>query len=94
MEYGGVKIQELGAAFKDLELKGKYAHFKIYMEEGTEYSLRANGKYAGMDFPRALLVTQQDEERSSRSVEGHSGSGKGGVIRADLNYGSLKIMER
>lgn len=94
MKYGGAKISSLQPGFSELELEGKYTSYKIYVESGTDYQLQADGRYAGIDYPRAMQVTFDKSEGTSKRIEGHSSGGKGaGIIRANLNYGGLKIVD-
>ena len=94
MKYGGAKISSLQPGFSRLNLEGQYTHYKVYMESGTDYQLQADGKYAGIVYPRAMQVTFDESEGTSKRIEGHSSGGAGaGIIRANLSYGSLKIID-
>lgn len=94
VEYGGLRIDELKKGFAELNLDGRYSDFKIYVEDGASFSLDAKTNYAGVDYPQALIVAKDIDKGTSQVVQGHTGTeGARSVIRAELEYGGLKVRQ-
>lgn len=94
LQYGGLKVERLARGFSMLELKGKYADFKINVEPGSSYLLDAETNYAGIAYPAGLQLTYEKDRGGSQSVKGHVGtSGARSVIKANLDYGGLKVRQ-
>ncbi|MCB0522672.1 MAG: hypothetical protein H6577_10795 [Lewinellaceae bacterium] len=92
LEYGGLRVENLSKGFSGVNLNGKYSDFKIHVEDGASYSLDAATKYAGIGYPASLNVTYEKERGDSHEVKGHAGaSGARSVIKANLDYGGLKV---
>ncbi len=94
LQYGGLYVEKLAKGFSTLDLKGKYADFKIYVEPGSSYVLDATTNYAGIAYPTGLNVTYEKDKGTSQAVKGHVGtSGARSVIKATLEYGGLKVRQ-
>ncbi len=92
LEYGGLRVDNLAKGFSNINLDGKYSDFKIHVEDGASYSLDAATNYAGIDYPAGLNVTFEKDKGTSHEVKGHAGTkGARSVIKANLNYGGLKV---
>ncbi|RME10594.1 MAG: hypothetical protein D6816_03130 [Bacteroidetes bacterium] len=93
-QYGGLLVDKLAKGFSSMDLKGKYTDFKIYVEPGASYVLDASTNYAGIAYPAGLNVTYEKDKGTSQAVKGHVGtSGARSVIRANLEYGGLKVRQ-
>lgn len=93
-QYGAVTIERLERGFANLDLQGRYTHFKIGVTPGTNYVLDADTRYAGLTYPASLKLTEEDSRGSAKKVKGHAGAlGSRSVIKARIDYGGLKIME-
>jgi hypothetical protein len=94
LQYGGLVVNNLAKGFSTVNLTGKYSDFKIYVAEGASYTLDAASNYAGIAYPAGLSVTYEKEKGTSHEVKGHAGtSGARSVIKANLNYGGLKVRQ-
>lgn len=94
LHYGGLSIDKLARGFGELDITGKYADVKIYMEDGSTYVLDVSTKYAGIAYPAGLNITYEKEQGSYHEVKGHVGaSGVRSVIKATLEYGGFKIRQ-
>lgn len=93
-EFGGAAVQTLSRGFNLVQLNGKYTDFKLGLESGAAYSIKATADYAGIRYPSGMTVTYEKEKGSYHEVEGHSGQqGTESVIKAKLNYGALKVKQ-
>ncbi|MFQ5445862.1 MAG: hypothetical protein ACE5FF_02915 [Saprospiraceae bacterium] len=94
LQYGGLVVDNLERGFSNVNLTGKYTDFKIYVEGGASYVLDATSNYAGIAYPASLSVTYEKEKGTSHEVKGHAGTaGARSVIKANLNYGGLKVRQ-
>ena len=94
LKYGGASIQDLARGFDAIVIQGKYADFKVGMNSGIPYRIDFFQAYAGIRYPEGMKVTLEKERGTSHQVEGHSGSSsEGGVIKAKLAYGGLKVQQ-
>lgn len=91
MEYGGAKIEEVEAGFTEVRVFGRYADFKLGMNNRAGYTLEASANYAGISYPETLKVTHEKENGSEHTVEGHTLEGNKGMVVARLDYGGLRI---
>lgn len=90
MSYGDVSVEELTKGFSDATLLGEYSDFKLGIASGANFELDANATYAGIGYPRDLTVVYEKEKMNAHEVKGHMGS-SGGLIKARLKYGALKV---
>lgn len=90
MSYSDVTVEELTRGFSVANLLGEYSDFKLGIASGANYELDANATYAGIGYPRDLTVVYEKEKMNAHEVKGHMGS-SGGVIKARLKYGALKV---
>lgn len=92
IEYGGLKVNKLAKGFSNVNLKGKYSDFKIYVEPGASFTLDGNTNYAGIAYPTDMNVEYEKEKGTSHEVRGHVGTqGARSSIKADLDYGGLRV---
>lgn len=91
MQYGGATMHLL-KGFGDLQLNGRYTNFKLSVDEDSSYQLEASGSYSGISYPPAMTVTTQSEDGQRLRVEAYTGTQHArSIIRANLNYGGLKV---
>jgi hypothetical protein len=94
LQYGGASIG-LGRDFTEANVVGSYSDFEFNVGKGANFTIEANTSYAGVDYPRAITVTHEIKRGSSLELKGHSGAKpNAAVIKAQLNYGGMKIRER
>ncbi len=89
--YGDIIIKELDPSFQSIDIKTSYVDVRIGAH-GTSYRLDASGSYADIkttgDFTSNYLV----EKSNSKTVKGYTKSeSSGGIIKATLAYGGLRI---
>ncbi len=95
LEYGGLRVGDLAKGFSTVVLNGKYSDFKIYVEPGASYALDGATNYAGIAYPTEMNVTLDKDKGTSHEVKGHVGTaGARSTIKANLNYGGLKVKHR
>lgn len=94
LTHGGLRIEHVSKGFSRLNLVGKYSDFKLIVEDGASYTFDANAKFAGIAYPDGMVVTYENEKGTSHEVKGHTGTQNArSVIRANLNYGGLKVKQ-
>lgn len=94
MEYGGASVEQLAKGFSDVNLNGRFTDFKLNLEGGTNYRMDASANYAGIRYPRVLVVTYEKDKGTNHEVKGHVGSENAPrVIKARLSYGGLKVRQ-
>ncbi|MCB0704545.1 MAG: hypothetical protein KDC34_04520 [Saprospiraceae bacterium] len=92
LEFGVVNIEHISPQFSEVNLVGQFTDYKVNLEPGTPYMLQAAADYAGVSYPASLKVTFEKESSTFHEVEGYHGKAQGvSVIRAQLNYGGLKV---
>jgi hypothetical protein len=95
IEYGGLKVKDLKKGFSNVVLEGKYSDFKVYVEPGASFTLDGATNYAGIVYPTGMNVTYEKDKGTSHEVKGHVGTeGARSSIKANLNYGGLKVRYR
>ncbi len=85
----GAVVKEVSKHFSNINLIGEYSDFRIGLEPGAIYQLDAEADYAGIGYPKALMVTYEKEKASIHEVKGHVGQDNGPVIKARIRFGAL-----
>ncbi|GJM33145.1 MAG: hypothetical protein DHS20C18_21460 [Saprospiraceae bacterium] len=93
LENSDVVVKEVSKNFSNINLIGEYSDFKIGLENGAVYQLDAEGDYAGIGYPKALMVTYEKEKASVHEVKGHVGKKNGSVIKAKIRFGALILKQ-
>lgn len=88
-----VRITDLPAQFRQVQLEGRFTDFRIVLPSSTSYRLRAEARHAGIRYPRTLQVTEETEASGRHIVQGYFGQRHPGVglLEASINYGGLTI---
>ncbi len=95
LEYGGLRVDDLAKGFSGVVLNGKYSDFKIFVEPGASYVLDGTTNYSMIGYPTEMNVTFEKDKGTSHEVKGHVGTtGARSTIKANLNYGGLKVRHR
>ncbi|MFK7809512.1 MAG: hypothetical protein AB8F74_17040 [Saprospiraceae bacterium] len=89
MSHGGLRVRTLAPKFKNVRLEGKYTDFKI--GAAGDFQLDARAEYGGIHYPDRMEVMIDKEHSSDHEIEGYAGSKSAGMIKARLEYGSLKV---
>lgn len=89
--YGDIIIRDIDPSFTNVDLKTSYTDIRIN-SHGNSYKLDASGNYADIKTTSDFNSTYLIDKSNSKSVKGYSKSeNSGGLIRATLSYGSLRI---
>ncbi|MCB0663477.1 MAG: hypothetical protein KDC24_12105 [Saprospiraceae bacterium] len=92
LKYGGANFGKVVKGFNNLNLNGSFADYKIKVEEGANYQVKASADYAGIKYPQVLKVVNEKEKGTYHEIDGYVGQkGARSVIKANLNYGGLKV---
>lgn len=92
LTYGGARIGTVRRGFSQMRFFGKYADYKVKVEDGASYQLDAAADYAGIRYPSVMKVNYEKDQGSSHQVEGYINTkGARSVIKARLDYGGLKV---
>lgn len=92
LTYGGARMEKIVRGFTEMRLSGRYADYKLHVEDGASYHLDANANYAGIRYPSPMQVTYEKDGGTSHTVEGYVNTkGARSVIKANLSYGGLKV---
>lgn len=92
LKYGGMAVNQVAKGFGLINIRGDYADFKIKVEEGAQYQVNATADYAGIRYPTAFKVLNETDKGTFHEVKGYFGQkGSSSVIKADINYGGLKV---
>ncbi len=90
LRYGGFIIEDLKSGFSLVEVEGSHTNGKIYMEDKVAFRLEASCDYGSVKYPSDTNVSYENNRDSKHDVKGSRGSG-GGLIKANLSYGGLKV---
>lgn len=92
LTYGGARLEKVARGFTEMRLSGRYADYKLHVEDGASYHLNANANYAGIRYPSPMQVTYEKDQGTSHTVEGYINTkGARSIIKANLSYGGLKV---
>ena len=92
LQHGGVTVQQLMKGFSEVILVGKYTDYNLSIEPGASYQLDANAVFAGIKYPANLKVHYENEHGTTHEVKGYQGTKNArSVIKANLNYGALRV---
>jgi hypothetical protein len=92
--YGGAVIEMLDKSFSGITFVGKYSDLKINLEAGLQARLECSGNYANMLYPEGTEVRYERIQNQAKEVRGYLGSSAAkGIIKAELNYGNLRIRQ-
>jgi hypothetical protein len=89
--YGDIIIRDLDPEFQSLDLKTSYTDIRID-SHNAPYRLDASGSYSDIKTTHEFTSNYLVEKSSSKTVKGYSKSeNTGGMIKATLSYGGLRI---
>jgi hypothetical protein len=90
---GDISINEIGAAFKDINLDGKYANINIQFNSKAAYTIDATGTYSAMSLPTELaeFTIQNGINSSVNHYVGNASNGNAAVVKVNLFQGNLNI---
>lgn len=93
VDSSSIEAGHLWGDFRHVELSGNFTDFIIGMPDNSKYQIDAIANYAGVRYPRNLIVIEEKDLGTEYKLQGHVGSKVNSprLIRARLKYGSLKL---
>lgn len=92
LEHGGVTVEQIMKGFSEVVLIGKHTDYRLTVEPGASYQLDANAQFAGIKYPSNMNVDYDNEKGTAHTVKGYHGTKNArSVIKANLNYGALRV---
>jgi len=94
IDSSSVRTRRIGPSFREVDLSGKFTDFRIGIPNLKQYKVDAVTNYAGIRYPKEMIIVHKNEQGTTYELQGHVGrEAAPRVIRARLNYGSLKLEE-
>lgn len=91
LDYGNLAVREVAPRFHEVTLHTRYTDVKLWMNRSASYQLDARAQYTGIQVPSGFTDTERRKDGANMRLAGHQGNRNGGVIKADIQYGSFKI---
>lgn len=94
LDSSSVYTERLSQGFRAVDLNGKFTDFRIGIPNLKQYEVDAVTNYAGIRYPKEMIILHKAEQGTKYELKGRVGRETAPrVIRARLNYGSLKLEE-
>ncbi len=93
LRYGNCKVDNVSKGFESIKIDNQYVASRIAIEEGTNYSLDAETKYCGINYPENAQVIEKivnNSETSLKVIVGKSTSPKG-KVQIKSQYGNVSL---
>jgi hypothetical protein len=93
LRYGNCKIDNVSKNFESIKVDNQYVASKIAIEEGASYSLEAETKYCGINYPDNAQVIQKIVDKSEtylKVIVGNSSEPKG-EVKINSQYGNVSL---
>eukprot|EP01029_Cantina_marsupialis_P014609 TRINITY_DN3204_c0_g2_i3.p1 TRINITY_DN3204_c0_g2~~TRINITY_DN3204_c0_g2_i3.p1 ORF type:complete len:354 (+),score=21.54 TRINITY_DN3204_c0_g2_i3:1896-2957(+) len=93
LRYGNCKIDNVSKDFESIKVDNQYVASKISIEEGASYSLDAETKYCGINYPDDAQVIEKivnNAETTLKVIVGNSPTPKGKVT-IQSQYGNVSL---
>lgn len=90
--YGGIKVESVAPDFESISITNSYGQISLGLMNAS-YSLKASCSYCGITYPSEKFKGNRMKEDTSIQLDGKVGSGYGGTVRVDSNYGDIKLFE-
>ena len=93
LRYGNCKIDNVSRNFESILVDNQYVASKIAIEEGASYSLEAETKYCGINYPDNAEVIQKIVDKSEtylKVIVGNSSEPKG-KVKIQSQYGNVSL---
>ncbi|NOU62203.1 hypothetical protein [Marinifilum caeruleilacunae] len=93
LRYGNCKIDNVSRDFESIKVDNQYVASKIAIEEGASYSLEAETKYCGINYPDNAQVIQKIVDKSEtylKVIVGDSSDPKG-TVKINSQYGNVSL---
>ena len=93
LRYGNCKIDNVSKDFESIKVDNQYVASRISIEEGASYSLEAETKYCGINYPDDAQVIEKivdNSETSLKVIVGNSSAPKG-KVKISSKYGNVSL---
>lgn len=92
LDYGSLKIEELGQKLKELKLQSSYTHVKIGLHQNASFDITAALSYCGFKHGDHFTFNKEIEKPTSKYYEGYYNSPNSGAqISIKSSYGSISF---
>ena len=92
MHYGGAQLDRVEKGFSKVNLVGRYANYRVEIDDDASYQLRGEGEHCRLDVPRKLELATDRREGNTRELQGHSGvKNARSMVTVKLNYGGVSM---
>ena len=92
LDYGSLKIEELGQDLKELKLQSSYTHVKLGLHPNVSFDIMATLSYSGFKYGNGFTFNKQVEKPTSKYYEGYYNSPNSGAqISVKSSYGSISF---
>jgi len=89
MDYGSLKILELGDDLKQIDVKTSYTHIKLGVKSSNNFSIKANLSYGHLKYDNGFTFNKEIVKSTSKYYEGFYNSNSGGIINIKSSYGNI-----
>ncbi|HLN74844.1 MAG: hypothetical protein ACM3O8_07495 [Methylococcaceae bacterium] len=87
--YGSVRINEVDAKFKKINIENSYGGVNINLNN-LSYELKAECSYCDVNYPQDRFKGDKVKDNQNFSLDGHVGTG-GGTVTINSRYGGIKL---
>ncbi len=92
LDYGSLKIEELGQHLNELNLKSSYTHVKLGLHPNASFDITAALSYCGFKYGDHFTFNKEIEKSTSKYYEGYYNSPDSGAqISIKSSYGSISF---
>jgi hypothetical protein len=92
LNYGDLVISSLSDRFQSVQFFGNYSDLKLVpVSTSQSFSFELQGNYGDLKYPRASLISTENEWNTGKKVSGRVNGSGGGKIVAKVNYGDVTI---
>ncbi|MFK5958663.1 MAG: hypothetical protein QM495_07300 [Lutibacter sp.] len=91
-DYGSIKINELGANFKTLDIKSSYTQIKLGINSNISFNLTASLNYSGFKAKDGFTFNKEIKKTTSKYYEGYFNSANSANnITIKSSYGNVSF---
>ena len=92
LDYGSLKVQELGQHLKKLSIQSSYTHVKLGVHPNASFDITATLSYSGFKHGNGFTFNKEIEKSTSKYYEGYYNSQNSGKqISIKSSYGSISF---
>jgi hypothetical protein len=92
LDYGSLKVQELGQRLRKLNIQSSYTHVKLGLHPNVSFDITAALSYSGFKHGDRFTFNKEIEKPTSKYYEGYYNSpNSGNQISIKSSYGSISF---